>query len=185
MRIQVSSPYKALHFKCRNTRINPQNNHRIFRATYTDGQLKGVIKPCAGNQGTQITVEDMFYNMPQRKNAYKSASEEFNRIYDVVSKYAIHNPTVGFTLKKLGDKISLRTTVNSTTSDNIATVYGNDVAKELRPIELVDSMLQFKMTGHFTDVNYSSKKQNYVFFFNHRLVESKSKFNKRLSFKNK
>lgn len=141
---------------------------------YADGEMKGAPKPCAGNQGTQITVEDMFYNMPQRKTAYKSASEEFNRIYDVVSKYAIHNPNVAFTLKKLGDKMMLRTPINSSTAGNIAIVYGKDVAKELKPIELTDTVLQFQMNGYYTDVSYSSKKQNYLFFFNHRLVESKS-----------
>lgn len=141
---------------------------------YSDGQLKGPAKPCAGNQGTQITAEDMFYNMPQRKNTFKSPTDEFNRIYDVVSKYAIHNPHVAFSLNKIGDKMVMRTPANSTIDNNIEIIYGKEIAKHLKPIELTDKMLQFQMNGLYTNVLYSSKKQIFLFFINNRLVESKS-----------
>lgn len=147
----------------------------FYRASYEDGRLKGPIKPCAGNQGTQITVEDLFYNVPQRKQFYKSASEEFQRVLDVISKYSIHNAAIGFSLRKLGENISLRTPPNSTTIENIRIVYGGDVARELLPIETNDEQLQFKMLALVTSVKYSSKKSTFLLFINHRLVESTSK----------
>ena len=75
-----------------------------FKVDYLDGKpVQDKPKPCAANQGTQITVQDLFYNVPTRKRVLKSASEEFNKIADVVSKYAIHNSgKAGFTLKKIG-----------------------------------------------------------------------------------
>lgn len=144
------------------------------RASYADGRMKGPPKACAGNQGTQITVEDMFYNMPQRKTIYKSATEECNRIYDVVSKYAVHNPNVSFTLNKLGEKMILRTPSNASTSENIAHIFGTEVTKHLKPIELNDVVLKYKMTGYYADAPYSSMKRDYLFFFNNRLVDSTS-----------
>lgn len=39
--------------------------------------------------------------MPSRKRAFKSPSEEYNRILDVVTKYAIHNPHVAWVCKKV------------------------------------------------------------------------------------
>lgn len=66
-----------------------------YRATFEDGRLKEGPKPTAGNQGTQITVEDLFYNMNVRKRALKSAAEEYQKISDVIGKYSIHNAKVG------------------------------------------------------------------------------------------
>lgn len=142
------------------------------RATYEDGHLKGEIKNCAGNQGTQITVEDLFYNVPQRKQFFKSPSEEFTRIMDVVSKYSIHNANVGFTLTKQGENVSLRTPANSTPRENIRIVYGHDVVNELKSIQCCDKQLQFEMFALTTSVKYSSKKFTFLLFINHRLVES-------------
>ena len=52
----------------------------IIRASYIDGKLVSPQKssgppepkPCAGNKGTQIQVEDLFYNMVTRRNALKN-----------------------------------------------------------------------------------------------------------------
>ncbi|RLN86778.1 hypothetical protein BBJ28_00016585 [Nothophytophthora sp. Chile5] len=40
--------------------------------------------PCAGKNGTQIMVEDLFYNLSTRKQALKNTSEQYSRILDVV-----------------------------------------------------------------------------------------------------
>jgi hypothetical protein len=37
-------------------------------------------------QGTSITVEDLFYNVPNRLAALRSPADEFNRIADVVTR---------------------------------------------------------------------------------------------------
>lgn len=67
----------------------------FFRATYVDSKLQGNLKPTAGNDGTIITVEDLFYNMTVRKKALRSSAEEYQKIAEVVSKYAIHNSHIG------------------------------------------------------------------------------------------
>lgn len=48
-------------------------------------------------------IENLFYNVATRRKALSSMSEEFNKITDVVTKYAIHNPAAGFVLKKYGE----------------------------------------------------------------------------------
>lgn len=110
--------------------------------------------------------------MPQRKQALRPSNEEFQKILDVVGKYAVHNATVGFCLKKDGEKVSLRTQKNSTHIKNISSIYGSDIAKELLDIEFYDDVLQINVKCFITNVNYSSKKGTLILFINHRLVES-------------
>lgn len=43
-------------------------------------------KVCAGNQGTVIAVEDLFYNVSTRRKALKSPSEELVKITSIVMK---------------------------------------------------------------------------------------------------
>lgn len=49
----------------------------------------------------KFKAEDLFYDMPTRLKSFKSPSEEYNRILDIVGRYAIHNASVGFTCKKV------------------------------------------------------------------------------------
>lgn len=50
-----------------------------------DGKLKAPPKSCAGNVGTIITVEDLFYNIATRKKSMKSFNEEHLKVVEVVS----------------------------------------------------------------------------------------------------
>ncbi|XP_066903081.1 DNA mismatch repair protein Mlh1 [Halyomorpha halys] len=144
-----------------------------YTVSYEDGKPKGAPKPCAGNQGTIISVEDLFYNVATRRKAFKSPSEEHSRVADVLGRYAIHNPKVGFALKKHEANTSdIKTNPNSTHVDNIRSIYGNSVARELLEVEGSDDSLKYKMHGLISNVNYSAKKSIFILFINDRLVDS-------------
>ncbi|XP_073406005.1 DNA mismatch repair protein Mlh1 isoform X2 [Dendrobates tinctorius] len=99
-----------------------------YRASYADGKLKAPPKPCAGNQGTQISQGET--------------------------------------------TADVRTLSNATTVDNIRTVFGNAVSRELIEVGCEDAKLAFKMKGYITNANYSVKKCIFLLFINARLVES-------------
>ncbi|XP_017061507.1 DNA mismatch repair protein Mlh1 [Drosophila ficusphila] len=144
-----------------------------YKATYADGMLQGQPKPCAGNQGTIISIEDLFYNMPQRRQALRSPAEEFQRLSEVLTRYAVHNPKVGFTLRKQGEaQPALRTPVGSSRAENIRIVYGSSISKELLEFNHRDDVFKFEADCLITQVNYSSKKSQMLLFINQRLVES-------------
>jgi len=46
-------------------------------------------------------AEDLFYNVATRRKALKSPAEEYNRILDVVTRYAIHFSGISFSCKKV------------------------------------------------------------------------------------
>ncbi|KAK7139821.1 hypothetical protein R3I94_012456 [Phoxinus phoxinus] len=144
-----------------------------YRANYCDGKLKSPPKPCAGNQGTLISVEDLFYNVSTRRKALKSPSEEYSRIIEVVSRYAIHNSGKSFAVKKQGEMVAdVKTLLNASVLDNIRVVFGVAVSRELIEVECEDQKLAFKMKGYISNANYSVKKCILILFINHRLVES-------------
>ncbi|XP_014475467.1 PREDICTED: DNA mismatch repair protein Mlh1 isoform X2 [Dinoponera quadriceps] len=146
-----------------------------YMATYLNSKLKAPPAPCAGNQGTIIKIENLFYNVATRRKALSSSSEEFTKITEVVMRYAVHNPTVGFTLKKFGETSpQVRTPHNSTKQSNIRILYGNPVARELLEIELNDETYRFKMHALVTNPNHTNKRMVMLLFINNRLVDSSS-----------
>ena len=116
-----------------------------YKSKYSDGNLvpikvggKADPQPCAGTVGTTIAVEDLFYNMPTRKLAFKNLNEQYQRVLDVVTRYCIHfaSKGVSFTCKKHGQGVAdLHTVAGASTVDNIRVAYGSAVARELLDID--------------------------------------------------
>lgn len=131
-------------------------------------------KPCARTQGTQIIIEDLFYNSTQRQKALKkSTNEEYSRIVDVTMKYALHNFGVAFNLKKLGDsKSDVSTKKCLTILDTVKILYGTKILKDIISIEIDEEPLsKCKATCLFTSLEYTSKKTTFILFINNRLVD--------------
>ncbi|ORY04078.1 MutL-like protein 1, colon cancer, nonpolyposis type 2 [Basidiobolus meristosporus CBS 931.73] len=157
-----------------------QDSSCAYRACYSDGKLTAPKpgasadpKPCAGNNGTQITVEDLFYNVPTRRKALKNANEEYNKILDVVSRYAVHNPGVSFTCKKQGtNRADVHTSSTASVVDNIRQIYGNSVASDLLELKYKSDNLEFEVDGWVSNANYNAKKMTMLLFINHRAVEN-------------
>ncbi|OKL56282.1 hypothetical protein UA08_08467 [Talaromyces atroroseus] len=152
-----------------------------WRAHYSDGKLvpakpgqSAKPKPTAGRGGTQITVEDLFYNVPTRRRAFRSASEEYAKILDVVGRYAVHCSHVAFSCKKHGDSgASISTAVTASTIDRIRQIHGSAVANELITFDIEDNKrLGFTASGLVTNANYHVKRTIILLFINHRSVES-------------
>lgn len=115
----------------------------------------------------------MFYNVPTRRRAFRSASEEYAKILDVVGRYAVHCNGVAFSCKKHGDSgVSASTTATSSTNDRVRQIYGSAVANELISFDVEDSTLGFRASGLATNANYHAKRTTLLLFINHRSVES-------------
>ncbi|GBG72174.1 hypothetical protein CBR_g11107 [Chara braunii] len=145
-------------------------------ACYKDGKLDPPEpRPCAAVKGTQILVENLFYNSATRKRAFKNPSEEYARMLDVITRYAIQKNNVGFSCKKFGEsRADVHTVPTVSRIDTIRAVFGQSVARELIPlhVEVNDSsQCRFKLEGFVSSANYSAKKTTLILFINERLVE--------------
>lgn len=149
-----------------------------YRAKYLDGELfasaddNALPKPCAGNVGTIITVEDLFYNMPLRRKALNNPTEEYNKVLEVVNRYAIHNDGIAFSLKKHNEPIAVvNSPLNSSTKDRIRSIFGATIERELLEVDEVNQPYNFTFKGYLTNANFSGKRYIFILFINHRLVD--------------
>ncbi|KAI1174633.1 histidine kinase-like ATPase [Nemania sp. FL0916] len=151
-----------------------------WRALYDGGKLSPAKpgqspdpRPTAGRGGTQISVEDLFYNVPTRRKAFRSTSDEYNKILDMVGRYAIHCAGVAFSCKKHGDSgTSISVQSQASALDRIRQIHGGNVANELIEFSASDDRWGFKASGWATNANYHIKKTTMLLFINNRSVES-------------
>lgn len=159
-----------------------KDSNLAWRAHYLDGKLappkpgqSAEPKGVAGRPGTQILVEDLFFNIPTRRRAFRSPSDEYNKIIDMVGRYAIHCDHVGFTCKKAGEASNtLSVQAQATVIDRIRQIHGSSVSNELIKFSASDDRWGFKASGYVTNANYHIKKTTFLLFINHRSVESTS-----------
>jgi DNA mismatch repair protein MutL len=124
-------------------------------------------------QGTQITVEDLFFNVPARKKFLKSESTELSQITTVVTHYALAFPEIQFLLKSRNFEV-LSTPATSGFRERVFQVFGGDLLDQL-----VEHKKEFGRSGvsvHvFTSRPHVQKyNRNSMFFFiNRRLVRDR------------
>lgn len=150
-----------------------------WRAKYLNGEIapsNSEPRPVAGKNGTQISVEDLFFNMPSRLRSLKNKNEEFVKILDVAGKYAIKSQGIGISCKRSGDNhASLSIQKDMSVIDRIRSVYNADIANELLRVDIAEENdYGFQgATGQITNANFSSKKSiPPIFFINNRLVSN-------------
>ena len=111
--------------------------------------------------------------MVSRRKAFRSPSEEYAKILEMVGRYAIHCTGVAFSCKKHGESaMSVSTPANASTVDSIRQIHGSAVANELIDFQVSDEKWGFKAAGWTSNANYHVKKTALLLFINHRSVES-------------
>ena len=96
----------------------------------------GAVQPlsgAAGPRGTEIVVEDLFYNTPARLKFLKSDTTELGQAMDHVARYAMAYPHVAFTLRH-NDQIAITTSGDGDLHAAVADVWGRETARTLAPI---------------------------------------------------
>ncbi|XP_010543732.1 PREDICTED: DNA mismatch repair protein MLH1 [Tarenaya hassleriana] len=149
-----------------------------YRVSYRDGVMEHKPKACAAVKGTQIMVENLFYNMIARRKTLQNSADDYAKIVDLLSRFAIHHKNVSFSCRKNGAvRADVHSVAASSRLDTIRSVYGVSVAKNLMEVEISCSDASgcvFEMEGYVSNLNYIAKKTTLVLFINDRLVECSS-----------
>lgn len=116
-------------------------------------------KPAEARRGTDITVEDLFYNVPARLKYMKSLNTELSKIVDIVNRLALGHPQIQISLTHNNREL-MRTAGRGDLLQVIGSIYGMNKAEKMRSIENSDA--DFKISGYVSLPELTRASRNYM-----------------------
>lgn len=149
--------------------ISDDGNSGGAEISVIDGQAGG-IKPAPSISGTQITIQNLFYNTPARRKFLKTPRTEGRKIIEMVKRFGLSNPQVGFSLVVDGKKVI--NLLIETLSERIGSLFDNTYQKNIIPIEI--SKADFTFTGYIGNLNLVRKRfgEQYI-YLNGRYIKDR------------
>ena len=153
---------------------------------------KVVIKSCAGEaqgkmlvleggkvvseeyyapiKGTDLSVENLFYNTPARLKYLRNPHTEQANITNIIHKFALSYPNVSFELHVDG-KITFKTYGDGDVHKNLSKIYNMGVARNM--IEFSGSNDDYKVFGYISVPEETRASKNYInIFINGRYIKN-------------
>lgn len=123
-------------------------------------------------KGTDITVQNLFFNTPARLKYLKTIHTEIGHISDIVNRLALANPNVSIRLRH-NDRTILHTNGNNDVRQVLAAIYGLQIAKKMIPIN--SQTLDFKVSGFISLPEVTRASRSYMStMVNHRFIKNYS-----------
>ncbi|MEN0005268.1 MAG: DNA mismatch repair endonuclease MutL [Bacteroidota bacterium] len=126
-------------------------------------------EPCQCATGTSISVKNLFYNVPARRNFLKSNTVEMRHVLDEFQRLAIANPDVFFSLHHNNTEMFHLPPGNL--RQRIIGIFGANTNKKLVPVnEATDDL---KLEGFAGKPEFAKKTRGeQLFFVNNRFIKS-------------
>ncbi|MFD2552804.1 DNA mismatch repair endonuclease MutL [Sphingobacterium tabacisoli] len=125
-------------------------------------------RPEALPSGTSISIKNLFYNIPARRNFLKSNSVEMRHIIDEFQRISLAHPDIFFSLHS--DNNELFHLSPGTLKQRIVHLFGNNYNQKLVPVEEETSIINIQ--GFIGKPEYAKKTRGEQFFFvNKRFIK--------------
>ncbi len=130
------------------------------------------VKDAPPYPGTSIEVKDLFYNTPARKKFLKSTHTELYHIIDTVTRLAIPNPEIAFTLT-VDNQDTMNLASASGVRERLVQIFGIDFIAGLTEMQHEGSGIAFHafVSDH---QNFRKSKGHQFIFINRRPVREPS-----------
>ncbi|MDI6803175.1 MAG: DNA mismatch repair endonuclease MutL [Bacteroidota bacterium] len=130
----------------------------------------------AMERGTSVTVRNLFFNTPARREFLKNNSVEFKNIFDVVVRIALSHPYIQF--KFISGEETVFNLQSNKIEERIRDIFGNKVHDAILPaISNTDSpyYLELNVMGFITKPDFAKKTRvDQFLFLNNRYIVSRS-----------
>ena len=126
-------------------------------------------EPVSCNNGTSLSIKNLFYNVPARRNFLKSNGVETRHIIDEFERVALTHPDIHFTMNHNGNEVF--NLASSGLRQRVVNVLGKKYNDRLVPIEEYTNILN--VTGYIVKPEFSKRTRGEQFFFvNNRFIKS-------------
>ncbi|PTX58685.1 DNA mismatch repair protein MutL [Melghirimyces profundicolus] len=109
--------------------------------------------------GTEVLVEDLFFNTPARLKYLKTVNTEVSHVADVVGRLALAHPGVSFTLNHNGREL-FRTPGDGKLLHVVYALYGRQVARKMLPLSAED--MDFTLEGLASKPEVTRSNRSYI-----------------------
>lgn len=130
------------------------------------------IQKSAGPRGTEILVEELFFNTPARLKFLKSDTTELGQCLEVVSKYAIAYSKVAISLVHNGQN-AVRTSGSGDMLEAIADVWGREMGRSLAEVDTEIGGMRIRGFVSPPHINRPTRAYQYL-YVNGRPVRTRS-----------
>ena len=135
----------------------------------SNGGDESEIEECPCNNGTFISVSNLFFNTPARLKFLKSDKSEENEVTDMIARLVLANPTISFKYYADGDLII--ESYGDGVEDSLISVYGLDAVKN--SFKISNYLHGVKIEGYVGKHNYTKPNRTYqTTILNGRYVEN-------------
>ena len=126
-------------------------------------------QPCVTPKGTVVSVKNLFFNIPARRNFLKSDAVELRHIIDEFQRVALAHPQIAFSLHHNGNELFQLPSSNH--RQRIVNVFGGKTNEKLVPVEEETEIL--KVEGFVGKPEFAKRTKGEQFFFvNDRFIKS-------------
>ncbi len=132
------------------------------------------------NTGTEITIEDLFFNVPARKKFLKSRETEYRAIVGLFHAFCFSYTNISFKLYH-ENKIIYNCPSTNDLINRFGQLYNSEIIRNIIPIDFIDKNKNsgYKITGAISTPKYSRYDRNQIFLFvnkrwvkNYKLVQA-------------
>lgn len=121
-------------------------------------------------QGTEVVVENLFFNTPARLKYVRSLRTELAHITNIINRHALARPDIRFSYYHDG-KLMLETNGKGRLQEVMAAIYGFQEAKVLEPFAVEN--LDFQVEGLLSPPRLTRASKNYIsLFVNSRFIRN-------------
>ncbi len=134
------------------------------------GEIQDIVD-CGATEGTEICVENLFYNTPVREKFLKSERAEEGEISSIVAKFILGNTSVSF--KYLADNKVIYQSYGDGFESAMSCIYGPNIINDCFFIETVKNGIEIK--GYVGKHHFTKGNRTYqTVFLNGRFITNQA-----------